>query len=158
MVKQKLTKAEKFLVIVLSVIIIGIGIGCIAIAHAKDLTEKKTFVWSAGSNWETQTPTQFELYWGVVAGGPYTLLATVSYEQATAPPEFSSAVEAVVTGNPGTEETRYFVLAACGDVPQQDGTTIYECSDNSNEVSYTFWIPADQFSIPGNFRIEGKTE
>lgn len=119
------------------------------VVMADDSTETLTFAWDQDS---VENLKQWEMHWGATPGGSYSKLTDITYAGGTGP-TFESPVEAVVTGQPGTHETRYFVLRACGDLPQDDGSTAYECSDFSNEVSYGFWIPAKGFSIPMTFRI-----
>jgi hypothetical protein len=114
-------------------------------ANASETVETLTFAW------EHDNPTlvtAFELHLGVTAGGPYALATEIPNEL-----PYESPTEVVVTGDPGTTETRYFVLRACGDVPLEGGGTEYQCSDWSNEVSYGFWLAPDQFKVPVNFRI-----
>ena len=106
----------------------------------------KTFAWdepadlAAIKNWE--------MHWGSTQGGPYAKLMDIPKDG-----NFAEPVTVDISGPPATNQTRYFVLKACGDVVQEDASTIYECSDNSNEVSLVVWIPANQFQVPVNFRI-----
>jgi len=132
------------------IIIILLGLLVFSV-NASETIEVVTFAWD-----DTNDPgavKNFEMYWGVTAGGPYIKLAVIPYA-------LESPVEATVTGSPGTTETRYFVLTACGDIIQEDGSMLYMCSGDdegnmafSNEVSYDFWIEADGFSVPVQFRI-----
>jgi len=51
--------------------------------------------------------------------------------------------------NVGTVEEPAWVY----DLLQEDASTLYECSGDSNEASFTVWIPANKFEVPINFRI-----
>lgn len=114
-------------------------------------TETLVFQWDYTAG---EVPvTTWQMDWGVTAGGPYTKLADISYVDPGSAP-YESPVEAVVTGQPGTHETRYFILRACGDVPLEAGGTEYQCSEPSNEVAYSFWIDVTGFSAPINFRTK----
>ena len=97
---------------------------------------------------------EWKIYWSDKQGGPYDTqeIATIPYS-GTPATTYTAAESPVVSGNPGTTVTKYFVIIACGDIPQQDGSTKYECSDNSNEVSHGFWIPVGQFQAPVKFQI-----
>ena len=121
-----------------------------AVGAVADQTVKTlTFGWEQTN---LTNVTQWEMHWSVTAGGPYAEMAVISYDGSGAA-SYESPVTATVTGEPATTETRYFVLRACGNVAQQDGTTLYLCSDFSNEVSYDFWIPFGQFEVPVNFQV-----
>lgn len=119
--------------------------------NATDTIKTLTFAWEheAGDvpviNWQME--------WGVTAGGPYAKLGDIAYADAING-TYESPIQAVVTGQPGTHETRYFILRACGNVPQEDESIKYECSDPSNEVSHAFWITVTGFSAPVQFRIQ----
>ena len=119
---------------------------------AEDLTETLTFEWDQE---DTTNLKDWRLYWSDNAGGPYDEkeVAIIAYNPSDPGPTYSSPAAASVSGPQGSTVTKYFVLVACGDIPQPDQTTKYECSENSNEVSYNFWIPAGQFSIPIKFKI-----
>ena len=106
----------------------------------------KTFAWDEPS--DLAQIKNWEMYWGSTKGGPYAKLMEVPKDG-----NFEEPVTVDISGPPATNQTRYFVLKACGDVPQEDGSTVYECSDNSNEASFTVWIPANKFQVPVNFRI-----
>jgi hypothetical protein len=121
------------------------------VAFGADVTETLTFEWDQANVTNLK---EWVMAWGTTTGGPYTDLVTLPYNAGDPAGTFSSPVDAVVTGQQGTTETRYFVLRACGDIPQEDGTTVYECSENSNGVPYGFWIPAGKFSVPVQFRIK----
>lgn len=125
----------------------------IGVSFAADKTETLTFEWDQT---DTTNLKEWRLYWSDTTGGPYDQqeVAVIPYDSAAPGPTYSSPATATVTGDPGTQVTKFFVLVACGDIPQQDGTTQYLCSDNSNEASYAFWIPAGQFSVPINFLIK----
>jgi hypothetical protein len=121
---------------------------------AADKIETLTFAWDDTN--AAGMVKNFEMYWGTTAGGPYTKLAVIPY----AAPPHEAPIEATVSGAPGTTETRYFVLTACGDVAQEGGGTAYMCAGNeagdiafSNEISYGFWIEPDGFSVPIQFKI-----
>jgi len=120
--------------------------------NAAEKVETLTFAWDHVSAEGGVAVVNWQMEWGVTAGGPYTKLVDIPYA-ATTGASYESPVQAVVTGQPGTHETRYFILRACGDVPIEGGGTEYQCSDPSNEVSYNFWIPAGGYSAPVQFRI-----
>jgi hypothetical protein len=123
-------------------------------AHGADTIVTKTFEWEQA---EADLPrlVEWEMFWGVVAGGPYASLLKIPYDSSLpVQPTYEAPTTVTVTGPPGTTQTRYFVLKACGNIPQSDGTTKYECSDNSNEVSWDFWIAATGFSAPVKFSIK----
>ena len=121
------------------------------IVYAADVTETVTFAWEQDN---TINLKEWRLYWGDAAGGPYdTQEVTIIVYDGSAGPTYEGPADATVSGPQGTHVTKYFVLVACGDIPQDDGTTLYECSENSNEVPHDFWIPAGQFSVPVQFRI-----
>ena len=107
-----------------------------------------TFAWDPHP--DMATIINFEFHWSDVAGGPYAQLVVVPKADAV---DSTEPIQATVTGPPGTLVTRYFILLACGDVLQEDGTTLYQCSDSSNEVPDDFWIPAAGFQQVVNFRI-----
>jgi hypothetical protein len=111
-----------------------------------------TFIWDQVDKTNLK---EWRLYWADVAGGPYATdpLAIIPYDGSTELSHTSPA-EATVTGEQGSTVTKFFVLVACGDIPQADGSTVYECSENSNEISYDFFIPAGRFSVPVQFRLE----
>jgi hypothetical protein len=126
-------------------ILFGLAVFC---ASAAEVSETVTFAWDHDNPAAVKN---FEMHWGVTAGGPYAELAVIP--KSGAGPGYESPVGAVVTGSPGTTETRFFVLRACGDIPQEGGGTVYECSTWSNEVSHAFWIPAEGYTAPIQFRI-----
>ena len=122
-----------------------------AISVSADVTETITFAWEQD---DTTNLAEWRLYWSDVAGGPYDEqeIAIIEYIPGTGPTHQGPAT-ATVVGEQGTHVTKYFVLVACGNIPQEDGNTAYMCSEDSNEVSYDFWIPAGMFSVPVDFRI-----
>jgi len=67
----------------------------------------------------------------------------------------SSSLQIVVSGgsSESPSESPSLSPSACGDQPQAGGGTAYECSENSNEVSFAVWIPANKYEVPVNFRI-----
>jgi hypothetical protein len=113
-------------------------------AFAAEIT--KTFAWdeptdlAAIKNWE--------MHWSATQGGPYAKLMDIPKDG-----NYTEPITVDISGPPATNQTRYFVLKACGDVVQEDASTLYECSSDSNEVSFTVWIPANKFQVPVNFRI-----
>ena len=111
-----------------------------------------TFAWDQEG--EITYLKEWRLYWADTAGGPYDTEPVAIFLFTGGGPSHQEPAEATVTGAPGTTVTKHFVLVACGDIPQQGGTTQYLCSDNSNEISYNFWITAIGCSAPVNFRIE----
>lgn len=120
-------------------------------AISADKVETLTFEWDQE---DTTNLKEWRLYWSDTAGGPYeeTPVAVISYTGGVGP-TFEGDATASVVGEQGSTVTKHFVLVACGDIPQEGGGTVYECSENSNEVAYNFWIPAGRFSVPINFRI-----
>jgi len=118
----------------------------VKIASASEIT--KTFAWDAPPADELARIKNWEMHWGNTAGGPYAKLVDIPKNG-----NFEQPVTVDISGPPATNQTRYFVLRACGDLAQEDGSTKYECSENSNEVSLTVWIPANKFQVPVNFRM-----
>lgn len=120
-------------------------------ASAADLTETVTFEWDQE---DTTNLKEWRLYWGDAPGGPYAEqeVALIPYP-GSGGPSYSSPAEATVSGEQGSTVTKHFVLVACGDIPQEGGGTAYSCSENSNEVSHGFFIPAGRFSVPVNFKV-----
>ena len=106
----------------------------------------KTFAWDEPTDLEAIS--NWEMHWGSTQGGPYAKLQDIPKDG-----DYQSPVVVDITGPPGTNQTRYFVMKACGDVIQADASTKYECSENSNEVSFAVWIPANKYEVPVNFRI-----
>ena len=53
--------------------------------------------------------------------------------------------------DPGISTNGNFTMG--GVITTAGGGTAYECSENSNEISFSVWIPAAAFSVPVNFRI-----
>jgi hypothetical protein len=120
-----------------------------AMAQADEqVSETVTFAWDAHP--QIDRITHFVMSWADQQGGPYAELVQISKENAI---DWQEPVEAVVSGPPETTVTRYFVLAACGDVTKEDNSIVNECSDPSNEVAYDFYIPFGGFEVPVNFRI-----
>lgn len=123
-----------------------------SVAQADEITKTLTFQWEQHDKTNLK---EWRLYWSESAGGPYdsTPIAVIPYDPASPGPTYQSPADAKITGTQATHIVKYFVLVACGDIPQADGSTKYGCSDNSNEVSYDFWIPAGKFSVPIKFLI-----
>jgi len=119
---------------------------CYSVGFAETLT----FEWTQE---DTTNLKEWKLFWSEVSGGPYTEIAVITYDSAAGGPIYNSSQDIVVTGDQATHVMKYFVLIACGDIPQSDGSTKYLCSEDSNEVSHDFWISAGQFSVPINFKI-----
>jgi len=141
-----ISKSMKIITILIMILIFAVSAFC------AEKTETLTFAWEHNPQANEVPITFWQMDWAVTAGGPYAKLGDIAYQDAV-DGSYQSPVVAVVTGQPGTHETRYFILRACGDMPQEDGSTIYECSDPSNEVSYAFWIEPSGFSAPVQFRI-----
>lgn len=124
----------------------------IGTATAAETTKTLTFQWEQTN---PETVIEWKLWWSDISGGPYgTSIGTFAHDDNTNGPIFSDSNEMLVTGSPGTNVVKYFILKACGDVIQPDGSFLRECSEASNEVSYTFWIPSGSFSAPFNFIIK----
>jgi len=118
--------------------------GGYVVSHAAEIT--KTFAWDEPTDLEAIS--NWEMHWGVTQGGPYAKLIDVPKDG-----DYQSPITVDISGTPASNQTRYFVLKACGNMPQPDGSTVYECSGNSNEASFTVWIPANAYEVPINFRI-----
>jgi len=114
-----------------------------------DAAEKVvTFAWDEPADLEIIE--RWELYWSETAGGPYTKVTDIAKTENQTVFEAPATVD--ITGPPGSRQTRYFVLLACGTV-QEGGAPVFKCSEDSNEISEDFDIPATIFEIPVNFRI-----
>ena len=128
---------------------------CLApvMVQAEGTTKTLTFEWTMN---DTTNLKEWVLKWSETAGGPYDVepAAVIAYDPSAPGPVYSSPEVINVTGDTATHVIKYFVLVACGDVPQADGSKKYMCSGNSNEVSWDFWIPAGQFSVPVQFNIK----
>ena len=112
-----------------------------------DAAEKVvTFAWDEPA--DIDVIKNWEMHWGSTKGGPYAKLMDIPKDG-----DYTEPVTVDITGPPATNQTRYFILKACGDVVQEDASTLYECSGDSNEASFTVWIPANKFEVPVNFRI-----
>lgn len=121
--------------------------------QAADTSQKLTFEWKMT---DTTNLKEWKLFWADAAGGPYDLtpVAVIPYDPSEPGPKYSSSATPTVQGNQASHIIKYFVMIACGDISQSDGSTKYLCSGNSNEVSWDFWIPAGVFSIPLEFTIK----
>ena len=106
----------------------------------------RTFAWDEPA--DIDVIKNWEMHWGSTKGGPYAKLMDIPKDG-----DYTEPITVDITGPPATNQTRYFVLRACGDVVQEDASTLYECSGDSNEASFTVWIPANKFEVPINFRI-----
>ncbi len=122
-------------------------------SSADEIAETLTFAWEQPGDKELLK--NWRLYWSEVADGPYETEPVVIIPYTGGPgPTFSSPALAKVEGEQGTTVKKFFVLVACGDIPQPTGGTKYECTGNSNEVNYDFWIPVGKFEIPVKFEIK----
>ncbi len=137
---------KKFIITIILVLAMALSV---TTSYATDTTKILTFQWEQA---DTTNLTEWKLFWSDTSGPPYAELAVISYS-GEGGPIYTSPQEAIVSGNQGTEVIKYFVLIACGDVPQEGGGAEYMCSVDSNEVSHGFWIPAGMFSVPFNFQI-----
>ena len=108
----------------------------------------KTFAWDEPTDLDIIE--RWELFWSETAGGPYTKV--IEIPKVAGQTVFQAPATVDITGSPGSVQTRYFVLIACGTV-QEAGQPVFKCSANSNEISEAFDIPATVFEIPVNFRI-----
>ena len=106
----------------------------------------RTFAWDEPA--DIDVIKNWEMHWGSTKGGPYAKLMDIPKDG-----DYTEPVTVDITGPPATNQTRYFILKACGDVVQEDASTLYECSGDSNEASFTVWIPANKFEVPINFRM-----
>jgi len=125
-----------------------ISTGLFTNAWSAEKVQTLTFAWDYTPAAGQVAVTIWEMHWSVTEGGPYTKLADIPNSG-----NLQAPITATVTGQPGTSETRYFVLKACGDAPKEGGGTEYLCSVPSNETSYAFWIDVTGFSAPVQFRI-----
>ena len=130
-------------------LLVSLVIGLSLVLCSSVSAEILTFEWNQA---DLTNLKEWKLFWGDASGGPYTELSVIAYDESPGP-IYSSPADAPVTGDQGTTVTKYFVLIACGDVPQEGGGAEYMCSADSNEVSHGFWIPAGMFSVPFNFQI-----
>lgn len=130
--------------------LLGLGLLVYAVNTRADTAKTLTAQWEMA---DTTNLKEWKLFWGDTSGGPYTEILTIPYDPNAPGPIYTSPATVQVTGNQGTIVKKYFVIISCGNIPQQDGTSKYECSGNSNEATADFWIPAGQFSIPLNFEI-----
>lgn len=105
---------------------------------------------------DTTNLKEWKLFWSDTTGGPYTEIMVIPYDPNSTGPLYTSPASVDVTGSPASTVRKYFVMIACGDIPQQDGSTKYLCSEDSNEATYDFWIPAGQFSVPLNFEVKAQ--
>lgn len=122
-------------------------------AVAEDYTQNVTAEWTME---DTTNLKEWKLFWSGTTGGPYEQILVIPYDPTSAGPLYTSPVTATVTGSPATTVTKYFVMIACGDIPQSGGSTEYKCSEDSNEATFDFWIPAGQFSVPMQFIIKAQ--
>ena len=114
-----------------------------------DAAEKVvTFAWDEPADLEIIE--RWELYWSETAGGPYTKISDIP--KVNGMTVFQAPATVDVIGPAGSVQKRYFVMIACGTV-QEAGAPAFKYSDNSNEISYDFIIPAMEFNVPVNFRI-----
>lgn len=120
------------------------------VVEGEDVTEQLTFEWRME---DTTNLKEWKLLWNETPGGPYEKVAVIPYDPNDPGPVYSNETSTMVTGDQATHIMKYFVMIACGDIPQSDGALEYSCSDNSNEVFHNFWIPAGMFSIPIDFQI-----
>ena len=137
---------KKLLVLVLSVLLLALAVQ----SFAESATEVVTFGWTQE---DVTNLKEWDLMWSDTAGGPYVSVTKISYDASNPAGDFTSPATATVNGEQGTNVVKYFIMKACGDIPQADNTTVYECSAPSNEISYSFWIPAGKFSVPVQFRV-----
>jgi len=118
--------------------------------NAAEIT--KTFAWDTPADMDIIT--KWELHWGNTAGGPYVKLTDII--KVAGQTVFEAPATVDISGPAATTQTRYFVLKACGDIPQAGGGTVYECSGNSNETDFSVWIPANGCEVPVNFRVKAE--
>ena len=137
---------RNLLSIVLLTFLLSFSVG----VSASEIT--KTFAWDTPSDFDIIT--KWELHWGNTTGGPYVKLTDIIKVPGQTVFEAPATVD--ISGPAATTQTRYFVLKACGDIPQADGGTVYECSGNSNETSFSVWIPANGCAVPVNFRVKAE--
>ena len=118
-------------------------------ANAANTVDTRIFVWDAGENWDIVAPEFYKMYWSEAETSTYTLLTTFPAAES-----YTSPVEVTLTGKPLTWTTRYFVLVACGNLANEDGSITEQCSAVSNVVAEDFWIPFQGYGKPINFRRE----
>ena len=123
-------------------------------AYANEITESRTFAWDMS---DLENVVQWEMEWSDFEAEQFIKLGDIPYD-GNPQPSFEAILEATVTGPAGTMVRKYFRLRTCGNTPQSDGTTTYECSGYSNVVYSDFWIPANEFQVPVNFRVLAEQE
>lgn len=136
----------------LLVFIIGVSL-FIGVSQAFAAGYNITAEWTMN---DTTNLKEWKLFWSDTTGGPYTEIMVIPYDPNSTGPLYTSPASVEVTGPQASMVKKYFVMISCGDIPQSDGSTKYLCSEDSNEATYDFWIPAGQFSVPLNFTIKAQ--
>ena len=136
-----------------ALLIFVVGVSWFLYASNVMAAEKVQTITAQWEQTDTTNLKEWKIFWSDTSGGPYTEILVITYDPTSTGPTYSSPTTVQVIGNPATTVKKYFVMIACGDIPQEDGTTKYECSENSNEPSVDFWIPAGRFSVPLTFEM-----
>ena len=110
--------------------------------------QTRTFAWDEPT--DLAIIERWEIYVGDTPGGPYLLATIVPKVEGQTVFQADSTVD--IIGAPGSEQTRYFVILACGTVLEA-GQPVDKCSGDSNEVNFSVDIPALELKVPVNFRM-----
>ena len=135
-----------FLTIVCLLAIVGFSFQL----NATELNETLTFEWTQE---DITNLKEWKLFWSNTEDGSYIEAIIIPYDSGVEGPVYSGPAGLTVNGEQATHVIKYFVLRACGDIPQKDGSVEYICSVDSNKVFYSFWIPGGVFSVPIEFKI-----
>ncbi len=119
-------------------LLVSLVIGLSLVLCSSVSAEILTFEWNQA---DLTNLKEWKLFWGDASGGPYTELSVIAYDESPGP-IYSSPADAPVTGDQGTTVTKYFVLIACGDVPQEGGGAEYKpwLLDSSRHVLCTIQL------------------
>ena len=109
--------------------------------------QTRTFAWDEPT--DLAIIERWEIYVSETSGGPYVKATEIPKIEGQI---FQANSTVDIIGAPGSEQTRYFVILACGTVLEA-GQPVDKCSDNSNEVNFSVDIPALEFKVPVNFRM-----
>ena len=110
--------------------------------------QTRTFAWDEPT--DLAIIERWEIYVSETSGGPYVKATEIPKVEGQTIFQANSTVD--IIGAPGSKQTRYFVMLACGTVLEA-GQPTFKCSDDSNEVNFSVDIPAFEFKVPVNFRI-----
>ena len=119
---------------------------CATTAFAAE--ETRTFAWDEPT--DLAIIERWEIYVSETSGGPYVKATEIPKVEGQTVFQANSTVD--IIGAPGSKQTRYFVMLACGTVLEA-GQPVDVCSGDSNEVNFSVDIPALEFKVPVNFRM-----